>query len=142
MISQRRTVTRTKRVWQDAPNQPKAEQEAFAETVFDYYFCGDDTTAVGLTSSCLTASDPYSAEARTTVELYLPDEKVLAAIVEYVAKLRRNVERSMRNVERSMRNGADGLTVHCGVADCERLQRIAGAMGLAYTAPHSQEAAQ
>jgi len=77
--------------------------------------------------SHIQVSDPYGEDSRREFVYYSDSGAVLDAIVDYVAALHREVGRAAGRGDLEANRSAQ--------CQAERLRRIAGAMGLAYSAP-------
>lgn len=87
----------------------------------------DGGAHVSLSSGMLTVSDLWCETDRRELVYYADNGEILAAIVEYVAVMQQELKRAADRGESDL-VGTRRFTI-------ERLQRIAGAMGLDYAAP-------
>jgi hypothetical protein len=87
----------------------------------------DGGAHVSLSSGMLTVRDLWCETDRRELVYYADNGEILAAVVEYVAVMQQELKRAAERGESDL-VGTRQYTI-------ERLQRIAGAMGLDYAAP-------
>jgi len=81
---------------------------------------------VSLTASCVEIQDGYGEADRVALTYWSDSDEILAAMVDYVAALRRCVDRATESGE--LRSGAENPSA---LRQLEHLRRIVGAAGLA-----------
>ena len=84
---------------------------------------------VSLTASCVEIRDGYGEPDPMGLTYWADSDEILAAMVDYVAALRRSVDRATENGE--LRPGCENYTA---ARQFEHLSRIVGAAGLALPA--------
>lgn len=84
---------------------------------------------VSLTASCIEVQDGYGETDRVGLTYWADSDEILAAMVDYVAALRRSVDRATENGD--LKPGAENYTA---ARQLEHLRRIVGAAGLALSA--------
>lgn len=84
---------------------------------------------VSLTASCIEVQDGYGETDRVGLTYWADSDEILAAMVDYVAALRRAVDRATENGD--LTPGAENYTA---ARQFEHLSRIVGAAGLALPA--------
>ena len=84
---------------------------------------------VSLTASCIEVQDGYGEPDRVGLTYWADSDEILSAMVDYVAALRRSVDRATENGD--LRPGAENYTA---ARSLEHLSRIVGAAGLALPA--------
>lgn len=110
------TVTTEERRNDEAPTR---------STVTTHRFSGLAT--VSLSAAMLTVSDFYGENERRELVYWADTGEILSAIVDYVAVMQQELKRAAERGESDL--------VSTRQYTIERLQRIAGAMGLDYAAP-------
>jgi hypothetical protein len=111
-----RTVTTDERRDNETPTRTTVTTHRF-----------DGSAHVSLSSGMLSVSDLWCENDRKELVYYADNGEILTAIVEYVAVMQQELQRAADRGESDL--------VGTRQSTIQRLQRIAGAMGLNYAAP-------
>ena len=83
-----------------------------------------DFDHISISTYSIEVRDAYGADDRQVIELIASDDEIMEALIKFISIDHRWVQRNMEN------NGTGAL---------ERLQRLAGAMGLEYVATTNED---